>query len=71
MFQEVIERETKRRGWSAYRLGKESGVPIRTVQHYLAGGCDLVGERIAKLCAALGLELRPAQKANKRTKGKV
>ena len=70
-FRETIARETERRGWSAYRLGKESGVHIRTVQQYLAGTCDLVGERIAKLSAALGLELRPARKANKQAKGKV
>ena len=69
MFRGAIERETKRRGWSAYRLGKESGVPIRTVQHYLAGGCDLVGKRIAKLCEALNLEVRP--KTKRKRKGKV
>ncbi len=60
MFREIIQKEVGRRGWSAYRLGKESGVPIRTVQAYLSGTCDLSGERIAVLCKTLGLELRPA-----------
>ncbi|GAF69583.1 unnamed protein product [marine sediment metagenome] len=57
-FREKIRREAKRRGWSGYRLGQESGVPIRTVQQYLRGACDLSGERLAKLCKALGLELK-------------
>lgn len=69
-FRETIARETERRGWSAYRLGQESGVPIRTVQQYLAGTCDLVGERIGKLCDAVGLELRHKARGKQR-KGKV
>ena len=61
-FETIIRREAKRRGLSGYRIGKMSGVPIRTVQAYLAGDCDLMGERIAKIAAALGLELRPARR---------
>ena len=57
MFREVIIREMKRCGWSSYRLGQESGVPIRTVQRYTSGGCDLVAERVALLCKALGLRI--------------
>ena len=62
MIRDTIIREMKRRGWSAYRLGQESDVPIRTVQRYVAGHCDLVGERIGKLCGALGLALRRTRK---------
>ena len=56
-FREAIIRELKRRDWSAYRLGKKAHVPIRSVQAYLAGRCDMAGENVAKLCAALGLKL--------------
>jgi len=62
MFREIIQKEVDRRSWSAYRLGKESGVPIRTVQAYLSGTCDLSGELIAVLCKTLGLELRSTKK---------
>ena len=71
MFRETIIDQMGRRGWSGYRLGKESGVPIRTVQEYVRGDCDLSGARIAKLCAVLGLELRPVRKAGRRQKGRV
>jgi hypothetical protein len=70
MFREVIIREMERRGWSSYRLGQESGIPIRTVQRYTSGGCDLLGERVARLCTTLGLELRPVRKVRNRRKGK-
>jgi transcriptional regulator with XRE-family HTH domain len=64
-FDTIIRREAKRQGLSGYRIGKMSGVPIRTVQAYLAGDCDLMGARIAKIAAALGLELRPVRRAKK------
>lgn len=57
-FRTIIKREARRQGLSGYRIGKLSDVPVRTVQAYLAGTCDLSGERIAKIAAALGLELR-------------
>ena len=57
MIRDAILREMKRYRWSAYRLGQESGVPIRTVQDFVAGTSDLAGERLSKLCAALGLRI--------------
>lgn len=57
-FRRIIQSESKRQGLSGYRIAKLSGVPMRTVQLYLAGDCDLVGERIDKIASALGLELR-------------
>lgn len=64
---DIIRREVARQGISGYRLGKLSGLPIRTVQAYLAGSTDLIGERIEKMLAALALELRP--RPRKRKKG--
>lgn len=57
-FRETILKELKKRDWSAYKLGQESGLPIRTVQAYLAGRLDTSGERLAAMCDALELELK-------------
>lgn len=68
-FRDIIEREARRQRLSGYRLGKLSGVPIRTVQAYLAGTTDLAGRRIERIAAALGLELRPVRRARRKSKG--
>lgn len=65
-FQRIIHAETKRQGLTGYRLGKLSGVPIRTVQKYLSGSGDLLGERVAKVAMALGLELRPVSRKGRK-----
>ncbi|MEZ6084807.1 MAG: hypothetical protein R3E58_12965 [Phycisphaerae bacterium] len=65
MFQKIIQSEAKRQGLSGYRIGMDSGIPIRTVQRYLAGDCDLVGEPHCEDCGALGLELRPTKRKRK------
>ena len=64
-FRKIIEREVSRQGLSGYRLAKLAGLPLRGVQAYLAGDRDMGGERLAKVCDALGLELKP-----KRRKGR-
>lgn len=66
MFREMIVREMSRRGWSAYRLGKQSGLSIRTTQQYVGGTCDLAGQRIELLCKALALELRPGRRGKRK-----
>ena len=68
-FRDIIAREARRQGLSGYRIGKLSGVPIRTVQAYLAGTTDLAGRRIERIAAALGLELRPVRRARRKAKG--
>ncbi len=50
--------EVKRRGWSGYRLSKESGLPLRVAQRYVSGETDLRAERAGKLLTLLGYELR-------------
>lgn len=65
-FRQIIQEELSRRAWTGYRLGKESGVPIRSVQAYLAGQVDMSGGRLERLCDALGLELRPKRKPGER-----
>ena len=64
-FRKIIGTEVTRQGLSGYRVAKLSGIPMRTVQAYLAGSRDLTGERLARIVDALGLELRP-----KRRKGR-
>ncbi len=56
-FQETIQREARRQKLTGYRIGKLSGIPIRTVQRYLAADTDLAGRRIEKIAAVLGLAL--------------
>ena len=55
----IIMSECRRRDWSAYKLAQESGIPQRTVQAFFKGTRDLSSSRAGKLCAALGLELKP------------
>ena len=64
-FRKVVQKEAQRRGLSGYRIAKMADVPMRTVQAYLAGDCDISGERVAKIAAALGLELRRRPRTRK------
>ena len=57
-FRQIVKLELRRRGWSGYRLAKETGLPIRSVQVYLSAQCDMSGERLAAVCDVLGLELK-------------
>ena len=65
-FRKIIKAELRRRGWSGYRLGKETDLPIRSIQAYLAGQYDMTGERLATVCEVLGLELKRTRKAKGR-----
>ncbi len=60
-FRETIKREAEHQGLSGYRIGKLSGIPIRTVQAYLSGRTDLAGRRIEAIADVLGLELQPVR----------
>ncbi len=68
-FRDIIVREADRKGLSGYAIGKASGEPIRTVQRYLSGENDLKGEKVARIAAALGLELRPVRRARRKARG--
>ena len=67
-FRDIIRREAKRQGLSGYALSKRVGpkMSMRVIQAYLAGSCDLTGGRLAAICDALGLELRPRRKRTKK-----
>ena len=53
------------KGWSAYKLGQESGVPIRTVQKFVQGVSDIHSDGLGLLLDALELELRPRRGGRK------
>ncbi len=57
-FRKVIQARAREMKISGYRIAQLSGVPMRTVQAYLAGDVDASGERVAKIAEALGLELK-------------
>lgn len=61
-FRSIIKREVERQGLSGYRIAALAGMPMRSVQAYLSGSRDLTGERLAKIAAVLGLELRPSRR---------
>ena len=65
-FRATIIAAMKDQGWSAYKLGHESGVPARTVQKFVRGDADIGSERLAKLCRTLGLELRPTRRSRRK-----
>ena len=65
-FQSTIVREAKRQKMSGYRIARLAGMPMRTVQAYLAGDTDLAGRRIEMIAEVLGLELRPVVRGAKR-----
>jgi transcriptional regulator with XRE-family HTH domain len=64
-FQKTIQCEAQRQGLSGYRIGKLSGIPIRTVQEYLSGRSDLAGRRIEAIAAVLGLGLQRVRRVRK------
>lgn len=61
-FRKEIRRELKRLGWSAYRLAKTAGLPLRGVQAYVAGEKDTTSARLSKLLGVLGFELKRPRK---------
>ena len=67
-FRKIVQAEAKRRGVSGYRLAKESGVAMRSVQAFLAGESDMASENVFKVAAVLGLELRPKRRRVKKGK---
>lgn len=59
MFREAIEEQLKRKGWTKYRLFKESPVPKSTVYGFLNGNREIESGALEKICDTLDLELRP------------
>lgn len=64
-FRKEIRAEMKRRGWSAYRLAINAGLPLRGVQAYISADRDATGERLAAMLDVLGIELKRTKKKNR------
>lgn len=54
----IIRTSREKRGWSLYRLGKESGLPDQTVSNIESGKHDPQISKVTRVLAALGLRLR-------------
>lgn len=54
---QAIDTARQRRGWTAYRMAKEAGRPVGTVQAALARG-DATGWTLEAMAAALGYEIK-------------
>lgn len=62
----AIARRARKLGWTAYRIGKETGIDPGTIKRYLSG-YSVGGERrhialnsrnLSKVMKAMGLEVR-------------
>jgi len=66
-YREVVRAALSRRGWSIRRLARESGVPHATIADWLRvpPESDMHTATLARLAHALGLELRPGERAGR------
>lgn len=64
----MIQNEAKRQGYSGYALARAAGLPLRTVQSYMAGATHLRGDKLELVARVLGLDLGPkrARKGGRR-----
>lgn len=56
---EQLRRAVETCGQTRYAISKATGIPQSVLSRFVAGGKPLRGENVDKLCAYLGLELRP------------
>ncbi|GMU33228.1 MAG: hypothetical protein AMXMBFR20_11000 [Planctomycetia bacterium] len=64
-FAETIRRAAVADGRTAYRLSKDSGVDVAVVQRFMSGERGLTLVTAEKLCRALGLDLKRADRRKK------
>ncbi len=62
----IIRKRFRQTGWSIKQLAERSGVAYVIAHGVVTGTRDPVLATAAKLCAALGLELRPVRKPKRR-----
>jgi hypothetical protein len=56
---EQLRRRIKESGKTHYRVARDAGIKPEMVARFVRGERDITGATFAKLCKALGLELRP------------
>ena len=55
-----LRRAIRQSGKTHYRVGKDAGIKPEIVTRFVTGARDITGKTFAKLAAALGLTLVPA-----------
>ena len=63
---ELIRERFRATGWSILQLAKRSSVPYAGAHGFVNGDRDVVLSTAAKLCKALGLELRPMRQGKRK-----
>ncbi len=63
---ELIRRRFRATGWSILQLAKRSDVRYSAAHGFVTGDRDIVLSTAAKLCKALGLELRPGRRGKRK-----
>lgn len=63
---ELIRRRFRTTGWSILQLAKRSDVPYAAAHGFVNGDRDVVLSTAAKMCRALGLELRPVARTKRK-----
>lgn len=66
---EVLRETIRRRGLTAYRLAKQTGVSVDAIQRFINGERGLRLDTFDVLCAALGLELVEPRPRRRRGSG--
>lgn len=66
---ELIRERFRATGWSILQLAKRSSVPYAAAHGFVNGDRDVVLSTAAKLCDALGLQLRSVRQAKTKRKG--
>jgi hypothetical protein len=56
-----LRRAIRESGQTHYRIGKDAGIKPEMVARFARGERDITGATFAKLCRALGLELKPRE----------
>jgi hypothetical protein len=56
---DVLRAEIERRGWTAYRLAKESGMPLPTARRFLLGLNDPTLSNVEKILASIDWTIAP------------
>ncbi len=59
---DVIRRAVKASGLSLYRVAKDTELSVGPVQRFMAGDHGLTVTSAERICALVGLELRPVKR---------
>lgn len=58
---DTLRRAVEDCGQTRYRIAKETGIPASVLSRFVASGAGLRSENLDRLCAYLGLVLKPGK----------